>query len=308
MFFVASRSAVLGRSLSAFVAFRCVAASLLAVAILVSVGCGGGERVVFRSTSEFEDVVVTEDRSGVRTLRFGVRGAPQSRFDPSRPDSLLLSYVRATMIGLAYLEDPRRVLVVGLGGGSIPRALHRWYPEAIIDVVELDPVVVEVAKAWFGVEEDSRLRLEVADGRSFVEAAGVRGDAPYDLVVLDAFDEDSIPKALTTREFLDAVETVLAVDGRVLANLWSGGGGEPYRSMLTTYQAVFPQLAIFAVPDRGNRILVAGREPAPPSAVLRERVLALQERVGDLGLLPLLSSGTLWGEEEDFGGSILVDD
>lgn len=280
---------------------------LTIVVVAFAVACGAGERVVFRQTSDFEEVVVTEAQSGVRTLRFGVRGAPQSRFDPSRPAALLLGYVRATMIGLAYLDQPRRALVVGLGGGSIPMALRRWFPEMEIDVVELDPVVVEVARTWFGVEEGARLRLEVADGRTFVEDAARRGMPPYDLIVLDAFGEDAIPRALSTREFLESIDAVLAPDGRVVANLWSGGGDEPYRSMLTTYQAVFPQLALFAVPERGNRILVAGRQPAPTAADLRARVQDLEEHVGELGLLSLIASGTLAAEDEDFGGSIRVD-
>lgn len=274
---------------------------------LLPVACGGGEQVVFRQASEFQDVVVTEARSGVRTLRFGVRGAPQSRFDPSDPQALLLGYVRATMIGLAYVEDPRRALVIGLGGGSIPMALQRWFPDARIDVIELDPVVVDVARRWFGVEENDRLRIEVAEGRSFVEAAAQRRAPPYDLIVLDAFGEDSIPEALSTREFLEAINAVLAPEGRVVANLWSGGGGEPYRSMLTTYQAVFPRLALFPVPDRGNRIAVAGRNDAPTPQVLRRRIEALEERVGHLGLLPLLASAELSAEEKDYGGSIRVD-
>lgn len=280
-------------------------AALLVLATLL--GCGAGERVVHREPSAFEEVVVTETPGGVRTLRFGVGGAPQSRFDPGNPETLLLGYVRATMIGLAYVEDPERVLVVGLGGGSIPMALRRWYPEAVIEVVELDPAVVEVARRWFGLEEDQRLQVRVDDGRSFIEAAASRGEPRYDLVVLDAFGADAIPHALSTREFLEAVLTVLEPEGRVVSNLWSGGGGAPYRSMLTTYQDVFRHLALFAVPERGNRILVAGRQAAPPLSVLHSRVAALEARVGDLDLSRLLASGDLAAGERSFGGTVRRD-
>lgn len=277
------------------------------LAVILSVACGGGERVVHRQTSSFQDVVVTEASSGVRTLRFGVRGAPQSRFDPREPERLLLGYVRAAMIGLAYVEEPGRVLVVGLGGGSIPMALHRWFPTTQIDVVELDPAVVEVARAWFGVAPSDRLRVEVADGRRFVEDSASHSIRGYDLIVLDAFGADSIPHALSTLEFLEAVREALSPKGRVVANLWSGGGDETYRSMLTTYQAAFRHLALFAVPERGNRIVVAGQEHPPSAATLRARVAALEGRVGELGLLPLLASGDLEAETRDFGAAVRVD-
>jgi spermidine synthase len=72
-------------------------------------------------------------------------------------------------VALAAVEKPKRILIVGLGGGSIPNFLHKYYPNTHIDVVDIDPLVVKVAKEYLGFREDKTLRVHVADGRAFIE-------------------------------------------------------------------------------------------------------------------------------------------
>src|SRR3990172_6288904 len=105
-------------------------------------------------------------------------------------------YVAYAHLGLVFRPEAQRVLVVGLGGGSIPKRFWRDYPAMLIEVAELDPMVVDVAKRFFGVPEDLRLRIVAQDGRLFLRNTRQR----YDMIILDAYFAESIPFHLTTPE------------------------------------------------------------------------------------------------------------
>jgi spermidine synthase len=168
------------------------------------------------------------------------------------PDHLALPYARVMPVGLAYVENPGRVLIVGLGGGTIPSFLRKHYPDLTIDIVDIDPDVVDVAKRFFGFVEDARMRAHVADGRKFIEET----KRPYDIIFLDAFGCDNVPFHLTTREFLAAVRRALAPGGIVVGNIWSSWSNPLHDRMVRTYQEVFEELTLYKVSGAGNEILV----------------------------------------------------
>ncbi len=209
--------------------------------------------LLYEKASAYSTIVVTEEKNGLRTLRFGSGGARQSVVKLGDPDYLALPYARVALVGLALSEEPRRFLVVGLGGGTLPMFLRKYYPDAAIDAVDIDPEVVDVAKKFFGFREDELMNAHVADGRQFIE----KSRQPYDVIFLDAFGSNSIPAHLTTQEFLLAVRRAVAPGGVVVGNLWGRGGNPLYDSMVRTYQEVFDELLILNVRDRGNKILLA---------------------------------------------------
>jgi spermidine synthase len=227
---------------------------LLPLALLTLGACvKADDRVLYEKPSQFNHIVVTEDDQGLRTLTFGNDGVRQSVVKPGDPDHLELAYARAMPVGLAVVEEPRRVLIVGLGGGSIPSFLHKHFPRTTIDVVDIDPAVVDVAKRFFGFREDRNLRAFVSDGRKFIEECR----EPYDIIFLDAFGPDSIPYRLATREFLQAVRRAAGPKGIVVSNVWSSDSNPLYDSMLRTYQDVFADLYVLSIESHGNRILLA---------------------------------------------------
>jgi len=146
-------------------------------------------KVIYQKESPYNMVVVTEDDQGMRTLLFGNDGVRQSVVKVGDPDHLELPYARTMVSGLALCPDPKRLLVVGLGGGTIPSFLHKHYPQTRIDAVDIDPVVVDVARQFFGFVEDATMKGYAEDGRKFIEE---RPNA-YDLIFLDAFGSESIP-------------------------------------------------------------------------------------------------------------------
>ncbi|MBI4206313.1 MAG: fused MFS/spermidine synthase [Betaproteobacteria bacterium] len=240
------------------------------------------QTVLYEKASAYNTIVVTEE-NGLRILRFGKGGVRQSVVKPGNPDYLALPYVQVALVGLALSQEPRRFLVVGLGGGTLPMFLRKHYPNATIDAVDIDPAVVDVARKFFGFREDARMQAHVGDGRQFIEKLR----QPYDVIFLDAFGADSIPTQLTTQEFLQAVRRAVAPGGVVVGNLWGRVSNPLYDSMVRTYQEVFDELLILDVRDAANKILLALPRKQPVSrdelTQLARKVSAAKRFPFDLG-------------------------
>jgi spermidine synthase len=281
--------------------FHVVLFLFVALAALAS----ADEKVLYEKASAFGTIVVTEDDDGLRVLRFGRSGARQSVVKPGDPDYLGLPYVRGALVGLALCEEPRRVLVVGLGGATLPMFLRKHYPDAAIDAVDVDPDVVDAAKQFFGFREDERMRAHIADGRQFIE----QSRQPYDAIFLDAFGSDSVPAHLTTQEFLRAVRRALKPGGVLIGNLWASYVNPLYDSMVRTYQEVFDEVYILEVQGTGNVIVLA----LPRRQSLRQDELAKLARkvstVRNFGFDAgdLVNSRFMHAREKTLRGRILMD-
>src|SRR6266850_1762657 len=254
-----------------------------AFAALAALGCAA-QTLIHERASPYNTIIVTEDYSGMRTLLFERGGGRQSVVKPGDPDHLELSYARVALAGLALCEEPRRILVVGLGGGSLPMFLRAHYPGAMIDVAEIDPGVVDVAKKFFGFVEDERMRARVGDGRQFIERAPPGG---YDIIFLDAFGARDVPKHLTTEEFLLAVRRALRPNGVVVSNVWRPASNPLYDSMVRTHQEAFEELFILDVPGDVNNIFLALPRVQPLSqselALLARKISTAKQFRFDLG-------------------------
>jgi len=147
-----------------------------------------------------------------------------------------------------YKPDHSYSLMIGGAGYTLPRQYLKNNPEARIDVVEIDPQMTEIARKYFGLTDDPRMRIFHEDGRVFLN----RADAGvYDAVFIDAFGSlFSIPFQLTTVEAVTAVHGTLKEDGVVIVNIGSAFTGEAGRFLQAeykTYKAVFPEVVLFKV-------------------------------------------------------------
>ncbi|MGH8616935.1 MAG: spermidine synthase [Burkholderiales bacterium] len=231
-----------------------------------------GETLLYEKASPYNNVVVTQNAEGMRILRFEHGGARQSLVKPGDPDYLGLPYAKTAFTGLALTGEPKRILVIGLGGGTLPSFLHKHYPAAVIDAVDIDPVVVDVARRYFGFRDDALMKGHVGDGRRFVEDV----KQPYDMIFLDAYGSDSVPEHLATEEFLRAVRRAVRPDGIVVGNIWGRGHNRLYDTMVRTYQEVFDDLYILDVRNAGNQILLALPRSQP---LTQEQLAQLARRV-----------------------------
>lgn len=224
-------------------------------------------RVIHTKRSLYRDILVTDEGDRV-CMRFRLHtrevNARQSCMLKADHDRLVFEYTRMAMGGLMVAPPPKRILIVGLGGGSLPRVFRAVLPGVPVDVVEVDEAVVEVARDYFDFAAGGEVRVIVQDARVYVKRAA-RSGLKYDLIVLDAFDGEYIPEHLMTREFLEECKAILVSDGVLVANTFSQS--RLYDSESLTYRAAFgPFLNLKRV--SGNRIIIARAGRAPTLAEL----------------------------------------
>jgi spermidine synthase len=224
--------------------------------------------------------------------------------DLADPDDLQVPYTRLMAAALLYPQNIQRILMVGLGGGSISTYLGRAMPDMEIDVVELDPGVIAAGRKYFGLQETDKVRFIESDGRVFLN----RNKEPYDLILLDAYRELGVPFHLLTREFYQLVKARLAPGGAVASNL--SGNTKLYVSSLATFRAVFATVDVYPdwkQPDEAQAVIVATPTARPAAEALLQRATALQAQHRFRYPLPELV-GKRVVDDSASDGEVLTDD
>ena len=227
------------------------------------------QKLVHEERSLYREVLVYEG-DGERCMCFTrqCRIGRQSCINLNDPKHFALNYTRLALGGMLFTGEkkPQRVLIVGLGGGTIPSALREILPDAQIDVAEIDPAVTRVAKEYFGFRTDPKLEVFEMDGRVYVKRS-IREGKKYDAILLDAFDQEYIPEHLLTEEFL--------AGGEVTAGAGRRAGGQH----LFFKQALRPRIHhlcggvqdLLQPEDGQSRDRGAARGPAHREAAARPR-------------------------------------
>jgi spermidine synthase len=182
---------------------------------------------------------------------------------------LALPYTRFYKLAPHFRPDVKRMLMLGGGGYSFPKHVMANWPGVRMDVVEIDPQVTDIARKYFALKDDLRLRIFHEDARNFLNRyhAQTRLDADaafrqgkegwpegrYDVILTDTFNSHhSIPFHLSTVEAVGRLHGLLDENGVVLANILSaidGDLGRFLRAEYATFKAVFPQVYLFPVSD-----------------------------------------------------------
>ncbi len=233
---------------------------------LLALAAPAAGEVIHQERSLYRDITV-EQNGPRRCLIFNVHRGDRNQtcIDLNEPERLVFNYTRMSFAGLLLTPEPESILVAGLGGGSIPMTFGDLFPDALIDVVEIDPAVVSVAREFFLFEETANMEVHVNDARVFIKRAGLEG-RKYDYIMLDAFTGDYIPEHLLTREFLDEVKQILNPDGVLVANTFSTSRLYDHESV--TYQRVWNEFYNFKLPTSGNRIIITRDGALPPRGEL----------------------------------------
>ncbi|MBI2972360.1 MAG: fused MFS/spermidine synthase [Armatimonadetes bacterium] len=226
---------------------RPVATAALALIFLsgpvpAQISCGE-TRIVFEKDTVYHRIKVAEDRC-YRWLHFD--RSRQGGMFISNPLESPLRYPDYFLLAWLFHPGIKKVLVVGLGSGSVPKRLISDFPGVQIDSVELDPVVVDVAKRYFSLRDDPRHRIFVQDGRQYIKRTG----EAYDLIVMDAYHAEGVPFHLVTREFFQQVKTKLRPGGIVAANIvgfLGGANSKLFKAIYKTYAEEFSGLYLFPV-------------------------------------------------------------
>ncbi|MEW6720085.1 MAG: fused MFS/spermidine synthase [Thermodesulfobacteriota bacterium] len=236
-------------------------------------GTAGAETILHKERSLYRDITVYEEE-GTRCMRFTrLFSARQTCVSLKNPDHLVINYTKM-MLGALYLRpDPRKILMIGVGGGTLPTKLSSLFPAAEIHAVEIDPAVISVAKKYFDFRPGKNILVFEEDGRVFVKRAFKNGYR-YDLILLDAFDHEYIPEHLLTKEFLEEVRKILMPGGVLAANTWSTSRLYDHES--ATYQSVFGE---FYNLRYLSRVILVKPDGLPSMDLVKKNAHALDDRL-----------------------------
>lgn len=186
-----------------------------------------------------------------------VHGVSQSRMLTADPDRLLIDYTRTMMGALVLVPGPRTIGIVGLGGGSQAKFCRREFPLARIEAIEDNPQVVALRRRFRIPDDDDRFGVVLGDAAGLL--GGRRG--AYDLLLVDAYDADGIPAALSTGRWYADCAASLAADGAASFNLYCD---DVDRHLALLRGAFDGRLLVLAEPRQSNRVAIGWRGPRFP--------------------------------------------
>lgn len=224
---------------------------MLVVAVTAGFPASAAERkLLVEKESLYNNIFIYSEPPYV-TLSFGHNGRlyTESMYNTKDELDLPVVYTRYMTAGLIYPKQIKSILEIGSGGGRTAWYLHRHLPDVPVTTVELDPVVVELAKKHFGIKDEKNFRIVTRDGRLFLREDKQR----YDIILIDAYRGPFVPFHLMTEEFYKAVKAHLSDGGVVVQNI------EPstmlFDSATKTIQAVFPNVEFYL--GQGNVVTIA---------------------------------------------------
>lgn len=228
-----------------------------------------------RKPAEDAETAYVSEKFGVRTLHIG-SDTVQSAMRITSPNDLELSYTRSMMGFMLFNERPQRVLMIGLGGGSLAKFIYHRLPWARTRVIEINPQVVAIARHYFHVpQDDERFTVIVGDG---AEHAARAQDKP-DLIIVDGYDAESHVEELSNRTFYEACCRQLGAQGILVVNLW--GGDREFNDTLKRIEAAFPGGTVCLPAEKPGNVAVFAFKTNPGNFLwddLAQRARALQQR------------------------------
>ncbi|MGY8822638.1 MAG: spermine/spermidine synthase domain-containing protein [Candidatus Latescibacterota bacterium] len=226
--------------------------------------------IIHSCADEYGAIAVVEEATS-RTLHFGST-ARQSTMYLNNPVRLALSYTRCMLGGLLFAPPPRRALVLGLGGGSLPKFLLHHYGECRVEVVEMRPLVAETARNYFALPENDRLTLHLQKAESFLARDDV---GPYDWIFVDLHNSDGMAPVLDQADFFARCQRLLEPSGMLSANLWTGDQADFLaRIGARLHQSFKEQVLFLPVARKRNTVALAFNFALPSLDVQPKRQYA----------------------------------
>lgn len=168
--------------------------------------------VIHKACSQDDEFHVVDHRN-LRSLYFD-QGSIQTRIRRNEPGYLVLEYTRAMLLPLLLLK-PQKVLLLGLGGGALVNYLHQ-YSHCTLDVVELNPLVFDIAQRYFDLPDSPRIQVHIENADHFIRHC----KQTYDLILVDLFSARGPADLLTQKGFYQRCGKRLSPQGMMAVNLW----------------------------------------------------------------------------------------
>ena len=197
--------------------------------------------LIYETETLFSHLDITRFGNNISMYLDGMR---HSSMNPDKPLDLVIDYTEYFHLGMLFNPSASNVLFVGGGGFTGPKNFLALYPDTKVDVIEIDPGVVEAARTYFGLEDDPRMKIFVDDARKHLATF----DKKYDVVVLDAYAANYVPYHLMTDEFFEILEQRMEHDGVVVSNVIGsveGHNSQLARAIYKTMKETFPVSYVF---------------------------------------------------------------
>ncbi|MDH3488985.1 MAG: fused MFS/spermidine synthase [Nitrosopumilus sp.] len=197
--------------------------------------------LIYETETLFSHLDITQFGSNISMYLDGMR---HSSMNPNKPLDLVIDYTEYFHLGMLFNPSASNVLFVGGGGFTGPKNFLALYPDIKVDVIEIDPGVVEAARTYFDLQDDPRMNIFVDDARKHLATF----DKKYDIVVLDAYSANYVPYHLMTDEFFEILEERMESDGVVVSNVIGsieGDNSKLARAIYKTMKETFPVAYVF---------------------------------------------------------------
>jgi spermidine synthase len=166
------------------------------------------------------------------------------------PEKLRFNYQKIVLGSLYLKQDIKKILMIGMGGGTIATALRKILPEANIDIVEINPIIPQVAEDYFMFKNDPQIKVIIEDGFDFV----MKSQDKYDVIIVDAFANTKVPPKFLTEEFLGSAKRILSDDCVIAFNSIMNTDNDLLEK---AFYKVFKKL--YNITNDSNRVIIAGK-------------------------------------------------
>jgi spermidine synthase len=202
--------------------------------------------VVFAADGLYERIVIRDSPYRGRSARMLLQDRNVSGGLFLDDGSMAFDYTKYFDLYRLFTPELRTALAIGGGAYSVPGAILRDSPHALVDVAEIDPSLHALARRYFALPDDARLRNHVIDGRRFLHDTAER----YDLIFSDAYRSFiSAPPQFATVEFFRLARSRLKEDGVLIANIYGSLAADSRAaiySAIRTMRAAFAQVYVVA--------------------------------------------------------------
>lgn len=234
--------------------------------------------LIHKESDDLGPIEIVDD-SLHRSLHFGT-DSRQSSMLLRDPLQLSLSYTRAMCTALLFNENPQRILMLGLGGGSLAKFFLHYFPDCHIDAVEFRPAVHTIAQEYFSLPDDPRLTLHYEDAGSFVRNSARKDE--YDLILVDAFLDRGIAYSVCGMNFFEVCHSLLNASGTLSMNLWSDDRIQARDFLDDMGHSFGKDVLKLPVEGKANIIAIASRQAGAKKRLrkLESRAQHLEQQTG----------------------------
>ncbi len=202
------------------------------------------------TSSKFSDIdVEVSEKDGILSMHIGSTTI-QSSMRINKPFHLELDYTRAMSMVLLFLENPKEILFIGLGGGTMPKFFYKFFTKAKLTVLEINLKVIQIAKHFFKLPISKRFNIVHGDGISYLKET----ERKYDLLLSDAFEDYGLPDKFCTISYFESCKNALSEKGIFVINLW---GSDPKPLFyIDRINLVFDQQVLYTESNKPGNIIV----------------------------------------------------